>query len=237
MKFFLNFDKLRMIKFLGFALKKEKVDGNYISNEYMNLRIGDSLRTEGQLIFEVISLRVFGGYVAFRDDTTFSRTCKDTGVATATCKLELMYTEKTVCLKCDLETPSKAKVVIDQNGERCSTNPTQNALRKDGFYDNKIYDRCKLEEFSSAGICLPCANTCMHCSGTAMVDCVACNPFNNKYLESGDCKTCIPGMHILNGECRPCSVNFCTDCPLDRCQDGKCAPTETYYEGKCCNIN
>lgn len=82
-------------------------------------------------------------------------------------------------------------------------------------------------EYAEDGLCQPCHESCLSCSGPSSADCGSCMP--DKYLHSGHCvQSCPPGFHATGTQCEacpePCSTcdvgGLCTSCMWPRVLNG-----------------
>ena len=212
----------------------------------MNTRIGNSQTVGGELIFELISLRIFAGYVGFRDDVKFTKTCVEMDATTARCKLELRFLDKQICLKCDLAHSTNPMIVVDPDGELCiDTNPNGNIERAGSFYQSKQYDRCKGAEYVVGSSCQACHTGCIHCSGAAEGQCISCNPFNKKYFAlNRKTNRCEGNCDSSNGKFYDGETNTCSNCQtgclecLSATYCTKCDASNNYFlnSGNKCNV-
>ena len=214
-------------------MKKNKLfEGRYLSNKFMNARIGGSVELGGNLAFEVSGVRISAGYVTLLDENNFQRTCYNTLYADQTCKIEARYSDVRLCLKCIHSSPPP-KIVANQYGQSCDPAPSSNPKR-DSYYTSRLYDTCVLGQYMKSRNCHPCFAGCIRCYGDPENKCRVCDYRENTYLDGGSCTNCGPGNYLMDGDCLPCSKAGCQNCPQDRCQTVVCQGTQTYINGECC---
>ena len=202
----------------------------------MNIRIGGSDIFGGSLIFEVSDLTIFAGYVTFREESTFERTCKNNLASEESCKLETLYSDKQLCLTCKYDSVTRPKIVVDSNGQVCDPASTNNPKRT-SFYTSRLYHTCPAGQYAKNNQCENCFPGCLSCSSNTEIQCISCPREDSKYFTGWKCEKCSYAAYkyLLNGQCKACSKAGC-GCLFDRCQTDVCQGTETYFEGKCCNI-